>query len=248
MTFAIIAGTGMYDLPNIELKAQAVTTPYGEALIHMGQGENSDVVFLSRHGPQHTVPPHRINYRANIKALEQLGVKRVIANYAVGSINPDIAPLSVVAIDDFLDFTHGRENTFYDGTDWQVKHVDISTPFAPFLREKMVALAPNFDLVVRDGGTYVCTNGPRLESPAEVRMFAQLGGDVLGMTGLPEAVLAAELGICFAGIGFSINWAAGVNEQIVVEGNAGIRAKILNLCLKTLRETDDSQCQPAPLI
>jgi len=238
MTVGIIAGTAIYSIPSIAMEEKIIVTPYGEALILQGTGNNSDLIFLPRHGPKHSTPPHKINYRANIKALEISGIKHVLAAYAVGSINPEIPPLGLVAIDDFIDFTSGREATFLDGGVNPVKHIDMSEPFCPELRNKLLDLAPEFDLKIIPGGTYVSTNGPRLESPSEIRMFEKLGGDVVGMTAVPELILAKELDICFAAVAFSVNWAAGIEEEInfVEDGLSDLGNSLLALFIRTLRE------------
>jgi len=244
MTVAIIAGTAIYDVPGKTLVPETVETPYGPALVYRVEGE--DLVFLARHGISHDTPPHKVNYRANIKALEMLGVKRVLATNAVGSINPEIPPLGLALLTDFLDFTSGRAHTFFDGGKSGVKHVDVSIPYCPTLNKQLLALAPKHGLDLRPNAIYVCTNGPRLESPAEIRMYAQLGGDVVGMTGVPEATLARELGLCYAAVAFSVNWAAGIEKTIQFVGDSAgfdkIKSGILGLFLETLVTTSDVGC------
>ena len=238
MPVAIIAGTSIYKIPWIEMEEKTIRTDYGDAIVLVGKGENQDLVFLPRHGSRHTIPPHRINYRANIKALADLGVKHILAAYAVGSINRQIPPLGLVAIDDFIDFTTGRETTFFDGSTNKVEHVDMSEPFCTILRTALLDKATRLGLVVRPTGTYVCTNGPRLESPAEIRMYEKLGGDVVGMTAVPELVLAKEKGLCFAAVGFSVNWAAGIERKIqfVENGLNELSTKLMEIFIQTLRE------------
>ncbi len=244
MPVAIIAGTAIYNIPGKTLEAETVETSYGPALIYRVAGE--DLIFLARHGIKHDTPPHRINYRANIKALEMLGVKRVLATNAVGSINREIPPLGLALVTDFLDFTSNRAHTFFDGGDSGVKHVDMSVTYCPVLNARLLTLAPRFGLDLRPEAVYVCTNGPRLESPAEIRMYAQLGGDVVGMTGIPEATLARELGLCYAAVAFSVNWAAGIEATIRFvadsEGFDRIKTGILALFIETLRTTSDAEC------
>ncbi|TFG72197.1 MAG: S-methyl-5'-thioinosine phosphorylase [Anaerolineales bacterium] len=246
MPVAIIAGTMVYSIPGKELKEEIIETPYGPARINRVAGGAEDLIFLARHGIQHDTPPHKINYRANIKALEMLGVKRVLATNAVGSINEDIPPLGLAVLTDFLDFTSGRESTFFDGGDSGVSHVDMSIPYCPALNTQLLALAPSFDIQLRHEAVYVCTNGPRLESPAEIRAYAQMGGDVVGMTGIPEATLARELGLCYAALAFSVNWAAGIEKTIRFVGSSGnfekIKANMLALFIETLRTTRDEDC------
>ncbi len=244
MTTAIIAGTDIYHIPGLDFRTETINTPYGDAVVNVGLGEHSDLVFLPRHGPRHTTPPHRINYRAHLKALHVLGVHSILAAYAVGSIQPDIPPKSLVLLDDFLDFTSDRPFTFYEGDDAGLAHTIMSPPYCPTLRQRLLELAPTFDLELRPSGTYVCTNGPRFETPAEIRMYRQLGGDVVGMTGAQEATLARELGMHFAGVAISINWAAGIEStiNIVSEGQEAIRGRLLALFLKTLTDTHDFAC------
>ncbi len=239
MPVGIIAGTAIYSIPSMTMEEISVDTPYGEALIFRGEGENSDLIFLPRHGPKHSTPPHKINYRANIHALSSLGVTHVLAAYAVGSINTNMPPMSLVAIDDFIDFTSGREATFFDGGVNKVKHTDVSEPFCLSLRSALLELSVEHDLEIIPGGIYVCTNGPRLESPAEVRMLSKLGGDVIGMTAIPEITLAKELDICFAAVAFSVNWAAGIEKKInfVEEGLGDLGKNLLALFIRALRET-----------
>lgn len=246
MPAAIIAGTLMYEIPEMTLNEMTIETPYGSALVYEVQGAGSDLIFLPRHGIKHDTPPHKINYRANIKALEMLDVKRVIAVNAVGSINKEIAPLDLVVVSDYLDFTSGREATFFDGGSSGVSHVDMSEPYCSYLSEKILSLAPKYDTRIHPRGVYVCTNGPRLESPAEIKMYDQLGGDVVGMTGLPETVLARELDLCFASVSFSINWAAGYMETIEFAsdpvGLKKMQKDLIELLLETIDTTSDDEC------
>ena len=247
MPFAIVAGTGIYDIPGLDLQQQTVTTPYGDALIARGTGENEDVIFLTRHGPSHTLPPHLINYRANIMALKQLGVKRVIANYAVGGISPEIPPLTCATLSDAMNFTHSRGHTFEDGTGDKVKHVVMTDPYSPMLRKKILELAPSFNVPIsKENAVYASFQGPRFETAAEIRMMKMLGADVVGMTGLPELSLAREAELCFAAVALSINWAAGLQDEfeIVYDGLAELRLQIIELCLAALRSTRDEDCEP----
>jgi 5'-methylthioadenosine phosphorylase len=244
MRTAIIGGTGFDRLTGFNLKLETVTTPYGDVSLYLGQGEAEDLVFLPRHGPEHTVPPHRINYRANIKALEKLNVERALATFAVGSLHLDIEPGSLVALDQFLDFTKGREGTFFDGGDSGLVHTLVTNPYCPVLREQLLASAPVHDLQLTPKGTYACTNGPRFETPAEVRMLAQLGGDVVGMTGVPEAPLARELGIHYAAVALSINWGAGlVDEEVeIVQGLEAKKKALIGLFIDVLRQQLSGAC------
>lgn len=252
MRVAIIGGTGIYEMGQGQFEPRIIETPYGQAQVYLGQDEFADLVFLARHGPEHHLPPHRVNYRANIKALQQLEVSRVLAAFAVGSLHTGIPPRSLVALDQYLDFTQGREVTFFEGGTSGVAHVEVTEPYCAGLRQQVLALAAGHGLEIRPRGTYVCTNGPRLETAAEVRMYAQLGGDVVGMTGLPEAPLARELGLHYAGVALSINWGAGLKGPIEIEreGMDQIRAAMLSLFVEALRvpSLEPCGCQTALLV
>ncbi|MEJ7901264.1 MAG: S-methyl-5'-thioinosine phosphorylase [Thermomicrobiales bacterium] len=235
----IIGGSGV-ERPEAGFTERVIETPYGPALAWIGADEHADVVFLSRHGVEHGLPPHRINYRANVKALQTLGVDRVIASFAVGGITEDIPPGGVVALDQIIDFTSGRDFTFFDGGAAGLRHTPFTEPFSPRLREAIVARGTVHGLTIRPNGTYICTNGPRFETAAEIRMAKLMGADVVGMTAMPEAILARELEIHYAGIAVSVNWAAGIRGPLQVDFGAleSIRGKLLPLLLDVLRTTD----------
>lgn len=211
---AIIGGTGVYD-PAIlsEAQQQVIETPYGEALVTVGSYAGRRLAFMARHGTSHGVPPHLINYRANIWALAYLGVTTVLATNAVGSLEKRFAPGQLVLCDQFLDFTHSRAATFFDGGADGVAHVDVTEPYCPDVRAALTAAAQQLELPLHNGGTYVCTQGPRFETPAEINMFANLGAQVVGMTSVPEVVLAQEAGLCYATICLVSNYAAGLAGQ-----------------------------------
>ena len=203
---AIIGGTGFEQLAG-NFTSRSVSTFYGATTVYVG---DEGLIFLPRHGPQHTLPPHRINYRANIKALADLGVDKIIGIATVGSTNKNVPPGSVVNLSQFIDLTHGRPSTFFDGGDGKVAHVDVTNPYCSALRSRLEAYAPAYDLKWIPEGVYVCAEGPRLETAAEVRWIGQMGGDVVGMTGVPEAPLARELGLCYASLALVVNWGAGI--------------------------------------
>lgn len=209
----IIGGTGVYDpamLTNVT--EETIMTPYGEVLYVTGGYKGHQIVFLARHGAKHSIPPHLINYRANIWALKKLGVEAILSTTAVGSLNRDYGPGTFVLCDQFLDFTKNRVNTFYEGGPRGVVHVDVTDPYCPCLRETVTKVGERLGLKMHNGGTYVCTEGPRFESPAEIRMYGMFGGDLVGMTNVPEVVLAAEAEICYATISMVTNYAAGVSD------------------------------------
>lgn len=238
MESAIITGTGIYEIPGFSYEKRVVETQYGPALISIGQIDGFELAFLARHGLDHTTPPHRINYQANIKALQMLGVKRILATNAVGSISREIPPRGLAVLTDFLDFTHGRAFSFYDGGRSGLAHTNMDSAYCPDLNGRILALASRFDLKIQPRAVYVATNGPRFETPAEIRLYAAMGGDVVGMTGVPEVVLARELQMHYASVAYSINWAAGMEEKMVfVSGQmADLRRRLALLLVQTLRE------------
>jgi 5'-methylthioadenosine phosphorylase len=252
MRIAIIGGTGFDSLPGAIFREQTIQTPYGKARVYQGEGQNEDLFFLARHGVRHSVPPHRINYLANLKALEQLGVRRVLATFAVGSLRTSIPPLALVAIDQFIDFTHGRQHTFFEGGAVGFAHTLMTNPLCSGLREALLRLASARRMNIIPAGTYICTNGPRLETAAEIRMYAQLGGDVVGMTGVPEIPLARELGLHYAAVAYSINYAAGLvggRMAFVSTGLDELKANLIALFVETLHipELPDCECENALL-
>ncbi len=209
---AIIGGTGFERLFK-NTKQLRLGTPYGiPPPLHVGKVSRRDVVFLPRHGTTHSIPPHRINYKAHIYALHEMGVERTLAANAVGAMNLNFKPGDIVVPHDFIDFTTFRPTTFFDEA--PVTHIDVSQPYCPEIRKLLVKAAKKLGFSVRDRAVLVCTEGPRYETPAEIRMFKHLGCDVVGMTGIPEAVLARELEMCYASICYVSNMAAGIQEQL----------------------------------
>lgn len=214
MRYAIIGGTGVYDPALLEERSERrVETPYGSIQVETGLYRGIEVAFLPRHGKGHSVPPHKINYRANIWGLRALGVKRVIATAAVGSVNEAMKPGDFVIIDQFIDFTKARTLTFFDDGERGVVHVDVTEPYCPELRAALIDVGREMGLSLHPKGTYVCTEGPRYETAAEIRAVRVLGGDVVGMTNIPEAVLAREAGLCYATIAMVTNMGAGMTRQ-----------------------------------
>ncbi|MEM2904887.1 MAG: S-methyl-5'-thioadenosine phosphorylase [Candidatus Bathyarchaeia archaeon] len=208
----VIGGTGFETALRLD-EARKVETPFGDApTVHMGRIAERPAVFLPRHGAGHSLPPHRVNYRANIWALHRVGVRRLIATNAVGALNPAVKPGNLVVPDDLLDFTKSRANTFYEGK--PVLHVDFTEPYCRDIRAALIRAAEESGGNIWPRGTYVCTEGPRYETPAEIRVYRSLGGDVVGMTGCPEAALARELGICYASICIVSNMAAGLQDRV----------------------------------
>ena len=244
---AIIGGTGVYD-PSIlsGIREEKIATPYGVVKAVLGSYQGREVAFMARHGADHSVPPHLVNYRGNIYGLRQLGVKNILATAAVGSLNPVMKPGQFVFVDQFLDFTGGRTSTFVEEG---VVHLDMTDPYCPGLRGVLAAAAEKEGLECHHGGTYVCTQGPRFETVAEIRMFKQLGGDLVGMTSVPEVVLAREAGMCYATIAMVTNFAAGISpnklsHQEVLEIMAENAEKLKGLVMRAISGMDPGQpCQ-----
>lgn len=208
---AIIGGTGVYSLDGNSLEKE-ISTPYGKVKVYIQKIGHTEIAFLPRHGIGHSVPPHNINYRANIKALEQLGVKRILATAAVGSLNYDYSPGSLVLLEQFIDFTKRRPCTFYDGQDGVV-HVDMADPYCSELMTAVEQESTEFGIDIKGRGTYICVEGPRFETKAEIQFFKAIGGDMVGMTNIPEVVLARELGMCYGAVGIVTNWCNGMVDQ-----------------------------------
>ena len=213
---AIIGGSGLYFLADdfqVESRLKP-DTPYGlvSAEIEVGYWQNQRIAFLPRHGRQHGVPPHKINYRANIWALNQLGVSEIIAVNAVGGIGDQYPPHTIAVPDQLIDYTYGREHSFFDGGNQDLTHIDFTWPYSARLRQQIISAASRQNIDVVNTGTYACTNGPRLETAAEVRKIAVDGCNMIGMTGMPEAALARESGLEYAAIALVVNWCAGLNE------------------------------------
>lgn len=208
----IIGGSGLDRIAELESPRRvAMTTPFGtpSAALTVGRLHGVEVVFLARHGDGHTIAPHRINYRANIQALHAQGVRDVIAVATVGGIRDDLAPGTLLAPDQIIDYTHGRETTFFDGVHQPLQHIDFTRPFHGAMRLRVLQAAAASGEVVQDGGVYGATQGPRLETAAEIERMAHDGADVVGMTGMPEAALAREIGIDYAMLCVVVNAAAG---------------------------------------
>jgi 5'-methylthioadenosine phosphorylase len=219
MEFGIIGGTGFYSLSDKqEGDLLEVETRYGVVGVDRMRVGEVQVAFVARHGKEHDVPPHRVNYRGNVAALQSLGVKNILASAAVGSMSEELPPGSLAIVTQFLDFTRGRPSTFFDGEDGEVRHVDVTEPYCPHLREELAAAAGGVGEKLRPEATYVCAEGPRFETAAEIRMFRRLGGELVGMTNVPEVVLAREAGICYAAVAVVTNWAAGVAKQPLKHG------------------------------
>lgn len=234
--FGLITGSGFYDIPELtDRSVESVETPFGGPVaVTTGRWRGSDVCFIPRHGSDHSIPPHGINYRANISALKTMGARSVVATAVSGGINADMPPGAMVLISDFLNFTSGREATFFDGSNRpitfeaqagaqeaaknpnvpiKVVHTDMSAPYDRELRSLILRAADDENVPLGDGAIYCTADGPRFETPAEIRMMRTLGGDLVGMTGFPEVALAVEAGMRYASIGLVSNVAAGMADE-----------------------------------
>jgi 5'-deoxy-5'-methylthioadenosine phosphorylase len=214
--YAIIGGSGLAKLSALEApRRQVMRTPYGEpsGALTLGRFAGVDVVFVARHGYGHTLAPHEINYRANVWALKELKVEGVIAVASVGGIRDDLGPGTLVVPDQIIDYSHSRKSTFFEGSEMPVIHVDFTQPYTPALRARLLGAAAACGEAVVDGGVYACTQGPRLETAAEIERIARDGGDMVGMTGMPEAVLAREAELAYATLGVVVNHAAGRGDS-----------------------------------
>lgn len=213
---AIIGGSGFARFPELEiLHRQVVRTPFGEPSgpLTFGRLYGQPVVFIARHGYGHSLAPHEINYRANLWALKQQNVRGIVAIGSVGGIRPDLPPGTVIVPHDLIDYTWGRKHTVFEGVDKPVVHVDFTCPYDPALRHHLLAAAASAGLPVVDKAVYACTQGPRLETAAEIRRLERDGADIVGMTGMPEAALARELQIPYVHLCLVVNWAAGKGES-----------------------------------
>ena len=213
---AVIGGTGLYRFAGLEdISEHVVDTPWGKPsdAIVSGRLGSRRVAFLARHGRGHDILPHKVNYRANLHALKQLGSSRVVGVNAVGGIREDMGPRVVVIPDQIIDYTHGRITSFCDADGAEVRHIDFSEPYTQTLRCDLADAASRADIAVVNGGCYGATQGPRLETRAEIARMRRDGCDLVGMTGMPEATLARELDLEYACLALVANWAAGCGDE-----------------------------------
>lgn len=250
---AIIGGTGLTELKNLNITGkEMVSTPYGapSGPLTFGTIGDNEVLFMARHGHRHTIPPHMVNYRANLWALKQAGVSKVIAVAAVGGITEPMWPERIVIPDQIIDYTYGRAQTFFEEDLSFVTHIDFTHPYDDALRQVMLKAARELAFDPHDGGVYGATQGPRLETSAEVDRLERDGCDIIGMTGMPEAALARELGLRYAACALVINWAAGRGgqqeislvemEKCLAGGMDKIR-RLLEVALPSICEQDGEQ-------
>ncbi len=217
---AIIGGTGLYQLDGFEeVERLTLVTRWGEpsSEIIIMRAEDIHIAFLARHGLQHTIPPHKVNYRANLWALKECGVKQVIGVAAVGGITENMSPEVICIPNQIIDYTYDRKQTYFDGDNEKVVHIDFTEPYSRQLREQLLISAKSQSIAVVDGGVYAATQGPRLESAAEVQRLKRDGADIVGMTGMPEAALAREIGLDYACCSLVVNWGAGCAGTHTIE-------------------------------
>lgn len=215
---AIIGGSGLTELNGLEIIDEISSdTVWGKpsASITVGKFNNNEILFLPRHGNPHTIPPHKINYRANIQALKDIGASEIIAVNAVGGITEKMTPCRIVIADQLIDYTHGRIDTFYEENLEEVTHIDFTGPYSESLRHQLIDAAKKSSIDVIPTGTYAVTQGPRLESAAEIIRLERDGCDIVGMTSMPEASLARELEMEYACCSLVVNWAAGKSDDII---------------------------------
>ena len=243
----IIGGSGLTQLSNLQARRrEVVRTPYGEAsgAVTLGKLNGHNVAFIARHGYGHTIPPHAVNYRANIWALHSLGVDRVVSVASVGGIRPDMKPGGIALPHQIIDYTHGRNHTFFDGPDQPVTHVDFTHPYCEQLRAALLRAGSAAGLKVIPDGVYAASQGPRLESAAEINRLESDGAHMVGMTGMPETALAREIGLCYAAVAVVANWAAGRGDSTEVIHLDAIRAVLteaigkVRMLLEKLVEND----------
>lgn len=232
----IIGGTGLTELAGLEMTgSRDMDTPWGKpsAPLQTGILDGRDVVFLARHGHPHRIPPHQVNYRANLWALHQAGVRTVVGVNAVGGIHPAMGPAHIVVPDQIIDYTWGRGHTFFEGELTATTHIDFTYPYSESARQVLLSSANQLKLRHSGFGVYGATQGPRLESAAEVERLERDGCHIVGMTGMPEAALAAELKIDYVCLALVVNWAAGKSDHIITmaeieaaieQGMSGVRA------------------------
>ncbi|WP_434632922.1 S-methyl-5'-thioinosine phosphorylase [Chromobacterium sp. CV08] len=235
---AIIGGSGLAQLSVLEVThRQVVRTPYGDpsCALTFGKIAGQNVVFIARHGYGHSLAPHEINYRANLWALHDQGVKGVIAIGTVGGIRPDMAPGRLVVPDDIIDYSWGRKHTYFEGPERPVVHAEFTSPYDESLRDRLMTAIKATGISGVHGGVYACTQGPRLESAAEVSRLERDGADIVGMTGMPEAGLARELDLPYAHLCLVSNWAAGKGHQRSVEFDPAVAAKSVQDLMGTLQ-------------
>lgn len=245
---AIIGGSGLAGLADLsDPRRRVVRTPYGDpsCALTFGRIGTTDIVFLARHGYGHTLAPHQINYRANLWALREVGARQVIAVATVGGIRREYGPGELIVPDQIIDYTHGRHATYFEGAGEAVTHVDFTQPYDARLRRILLDAAGRVGETLHDGGCYGCTQGPRLETIAEIRRLARDGCDLVGMTGMPEAVLARELAMPYACVAVVANHAAGLGSSEAEISLEGIRL-VLDKAILRVHRLLSAVCRDCP--
>jgi 5'-methylthioadenosine phosphorylase len=235
----VIGGSGLYDIPGLTIREnRKITTPFGAPsdAYMIGEFSDKEIIFLPRHGSKHQIPPHKINYRANIWGFKSLGAERILSVSAVGGITPELKPGIFIVPDQVIDMTKSRVSTFYDGN--EIVHIDFTEPYCPELRKALLEACKKSGVESKKSGTYVCVDGPRLESKAEIKIFLNMGIDVVGMTAMPEASLAREAELCLANIAIVTNYAAGITGKKlttteVIEVMKGATKQVGSLLMET---------------
>lgn len=251
VSVGIIGGSGVYALLE-DSKSKKVKTPYGIVSdLSIGTIDGIEVAFVPRHGKDHSFPPHRVNYRANIDALSKLGVERILATTAVGSLHPQLPPGKLALLKNFIDFTNDRISTFFDGKDGNVIHVSVNDPYCTDMSSLVRKTSEKLNIeIYPEGVVYICANGPRFETAAEINMFKIMGADVVGMTSVPEVVLARERSMCYCTLAIITNWATGLcksahsNAEIIRLMNENIEhvKKIFGKVIKSLPKKRSCAC------
>jgi len=245
---AIIGGSGLTQLANLDVsRQQVVRTPYGDpsAALTFGHIGRQEVVFLARHGYGHTIAPHLVNYRANIWALAEVGATQIISVASVGGIRTDLAPGVLVIPHQIIDYTWGRAMTFHEGRNLPVVHIDFTQPYDEALRQKLFAAAGRANEAIADGAVYATSQGPRLETAAEIDRFERDGADIVGMTGMPEAALAREAHVPYAALTVVANWAAGRADSAEAIRFESLEA-VLHEAMVRVRKVIECYCQDCP--
>lgn len=231
----VLGGSGLYEIPGLTIREhREIITPYGYPSDNyiIGVFSGREIVFLPRHGLKHHIPPHKINYRANIWGFKELGVERIISISAVGGISPEMKPGIIVVPDQIIDMTKRRESTFYDGEG--VVHIDFTEPYCSELRKSIFRAGEKLGIELKRSGTYTCVDGPRLETKAEINFFLNMGIDIVGMTAMPEASLAKEAELCLAGVAVVTNYAAGITGKRLTTTEVKEMMKVTTATVKDL--------------
>ena len=244
----VIGGSGLLGIEEWgSSREEVIRTPYGEPshAIKVSELDDSEVAFIARHGNPHHIPPHLINYRANLWALHSLGVKTIISIATVGSIAPEIQPGDLVFPNQIIDYTSAREHTFFDGLNNPLNHIDFTYPYEDFLRSQLIASSQNLKIKFIENGCYASVNGPRLETAAEINRYENDGATIVGMTGMPEAGLARELGISYAAICPVANHAAGrglskegLNLETINKNSKEMMSSVVTLITEVIKKID----------